>query len=84
MLISSVGRGAAKRTCTEIVVCRDLFNKACLKVAHLKESFTCYGIDLRGYGESPTGTGPDSLYFGSDVATVMSTLALQGRVDLAS
>ncbi|KAK9831709.1 hypothetical protein WJX74_006754 [Apatococcus lobatus] len=49
-------------------------------VAHLKESFTCYGIDLRGYGDSPSGVGPDSLYFGSDVACVVKALGLQGAL----
>ena len=58
--------------------------QVCPQVAHLRESFTCYGIDLRGYGDSPTGIGPDILYFGSDVAHVVSTLGLQGRHDLAA
>ena len=48
------------------------------QVAHLKAHFTCYGIDLRGHGNSPSGPGTDLQYHGSDVATVVQSLKLRG------
>ncbi|KAK9835787.1 hypothetical protein WJX74_007981 [Apatococcus lobatus] len=47
-------------------------------VTLLKAHFTCYGVDLRGHGDSPSGPGTDLLYHGSDVATVVQKLGLRG------
>ncbi|KAK9835732.1 hypothetical protein WJX74_006968 [Apatococcus lobatus] len=47
-------------------------------IKKLKNYFTCYGIDLRGHGDSPSGPGTDLLHHGADVAKVVETLKLQG------
>ncbi|KAK9855475.1 hypothetical protein WJX84_010969 [Apatococcus fuscideae] len=47
-------------------------------VAPLQDRFTCYGVDLRGHGDSPSGPGTDLLYHGEDVCTVVRSLGLEG------
>ncbi|KAK9867209.1 hypothetical protein WJX84_011637 [Apatococcus fuscideae] len=47
-------------------------------VARLRDRFTCYGVDLRGHGDSPSGPGTDVLHHGEDVNKVVRSLGLQG------
>ncbi len=51
----------------------------CHQVAPLQDRFTCYGVDLRGHGDSPSGPGTDLLYHGEDVCTVVRSLGLEGE-----
>ena len=58
------------------------FPKAYVELINgLQQTFTCFGIDLRGHGDSTSGSGTDLVDHGEDIATVVRLLGLRGGVD---